>query len=912
MEITEIKAKLSIEAILGHYGLKTNKQNRLRCPFHDDKTPSMQIYPQSNTAYCFSANCKTHGRSLDVIEFILHKEDVSKHEALKMATQMITGGSLPLITPIPQTIKATVSTMVLMSKVELLTKLNNYFRNGLRSSPVAKSYCKSRGLDPNKVEVGFNGGQYHHGSRKDETLINACVEYGLLTQSQSPSRTGEIMYNVFGKNSLCFALKDENEQVVSLYFRCISENLKGTAPRHFYTKDRQGLYPNYPRTYLQKIILTESIIDAASLLQNSQISQDYGILALYGTNGLTQEHQTALQNIKTLEEIILFFDGDQAGREAVKKYAPMLKEMIPQAVISVAECPEGEDINSLLVSHEESVLGHLLETRSLFFSVEKKASIPAIKAENPVPQVEVEHRPFFSSSERRPTEKEASKTDTSGLFDTRNPFNLIYRTQTITYSIKGGIKGNLDSLKVSLQIINDHSKADYRAKLDLYEHKQVVATAQATAEKLHLNSSEIESDLGKLTSLLEDYRDSQEKLSESPEPQKTKVSESNTRACVNFLQQENLLERFNQLLGESGIVGEEANRLLLFVIATSYAMTQPLHALVQGSSGSGKTHLLLKVAGLMPQEDTITLTRVTENSFYNYGENDLKNKLLCMEDLDGMKDEAFLAFRELQSRGMLTSSTSIKDETGNIKGVVKTVRGPVATLSATTKGEIYEDNMSRCFLVAVDETAEQTQRIISYQNQLSAGLIDRQRQEQHKLFVQNCLRLLRPYEVINPFAGRLNLPPEAHKIRRLNELYQVFVRQITLLNQYQRQKDDKGRLIATKEDLQTACHIMFESIVLKVDELDGSLRLFYEKLKDYIQPKGREYEFTRREVRQALQVSKTQQHSYLTRLEELEYIKQSGGYINRGLHYKISHWDSYTALRAKIKDHLETQLAVIN
>jgi DNA primase len=282
-----------------------------------------------------------------------------------------------------------------------------------------------------------------------------------------------------------------------------------------------------------------------------------------------------------------------------------------------------------------------------------------------------------------------------------------------------------------------------------------------------------------------------------------------------------------------------------------------------------------------------------------------------MEDLDGMKDEAFLAFRELQSRGMLTSSTSIKDETGNIKGVVKTVRGPVATLSATTKGEIYEDNMSRCFLVAVDETAEQTQRIISYQNQLSAGLIDRQKQEQIKLFTQNCLRLLRPYEVVNPFAGRLNLPPEAHKIRRLNELYQVFVRQITLLNQFQRQKDDKGRLIATKEDLQTACQIMFESIVLKVDELDGSLRLFYENLKGYILPKGKEYEFTRREVRQALQVSKTQQHSYLTRLEELEYIKQSGGYVNRGLHYKISHWDSYTALRAKIKDHLEGQLTQI-
>jgi len=70
-------------------------------------------------------------------------------------------------------------------------------------------------------------------------------------------------------------------------------------------------------------------------------------------------------------------------------------------------------------------------------------------------------------------------------------------------------------------------------------------------------------------------------------------------------------------------------------------MPDTLHALVQGSSGSGKTHLILKVAQLMPPEDTITLTRVTDSSFYNYAENDLVNKLICMEDLDGMKEDAF-------------------------------------------------------------------------------------------------------------------------------------------------------------------------------------------------------------------------------------------------------------------------------
>jgi DNA primase len=448
------------------------------------------------------------------------------------------------------------------------------------------------------------------------------VQHGLLSVSSSPARTGEaerrpIAYNVFGKNCIVFALKDNLGQITGLYFRSIIENRnrKDATTRHFYLRDRKGLYPNYPPHYAEKLILTESIIDAASLLQNTQISHEYSILALYGTNGLTDEHQKAIKSIKNLEEIILFFDGDQAGREAVKKYAPMLKaggepQMVSQAKVSVANCPESEDINSLLISHESTVLEHILETRTSFiFSIEKE-KVPEIQLAVGVP---IEPQKTESSTSINLANPNSDGVASDNVLDTSNPFNLIYRTEAITYCIKGGIKGNLDSLKISVQIINNQNKSDYRAKLDLYENKQIVITAQATAEKLHLNHNQIESDLGVLTSLLEDYRDSQEPVNENAES-KVKVSESNTRACVNFLQQEKLLSRFNDLLGESGIIGEENNRLLLFVIASSYMMPSPLHALVQGSSGSGKTHLLLKIANLMPQEDTITLTRVTESS----------------------------------------------------------------------------------------------------------------------------------------------------------------------------------------------------------------------------------------------------------------------------------------------------------
>ncbi|MBI1836425.1 MAG: hypothetical protein HYR91_04080 [Flavobacteriia bacterium] len=277
-------------------------------------------------------------------------------------------------------------------------------------------------------------------------------------------------------------------------------------------------------------------------------------------------------------------------------------------------------------------------------------------------------------------------------------------------------------------------------------------------------------------------------------------------------------------------------------------MPDTLHALIQGSSGSGKTKLLKIISHLMPDEDVKRYTRVTDNSFYNQQEHFFVHKLLCFEDMDGLKEDAQLAVRELQSNEILITSTSVKDDNGSIRGGERVVRGPIASLGCTTKGETYEDNISRCFLVAVDESKEQTLRIIDYQNQLSAGLVDKDEQKKITASVQNCIRMLQPYEVINPYAGKIRLPENAHKIRRLNELYQSFVKQITLLNQYQRKTDSQRRLITQKEDLQTACDILFESIVLKVDELDGSLRLFYEKMKAYTKQKGNDYEFTQREI----------------------------------------------------------------
>jgi hypothetical protein len=235
----------------------------------------------------------------------------------------------------------------------------------------------------------------------------------------------------------------------------------------------------------------------------------------------------------------------------------------------------------------------------------------------------------------------------------------------------------------------------------------------------------------------------------------------------------------------------------------------------------------------------------------------------------------------------------------------------MASLCATTHGHIYEDNMSRLFIIAVDESPEQTARIIDYQSKLAAGIIKKEDETEAKEFLQNCVRMLKPYKVINPYADKIKLPEQAHKIRRLHELFLCFVKQITLINQYQRKKDAQGRLITEKEDLQTAVEIMFDSIFLKVDELDGSLRQFFENLKEYVLQKEnpQNYEFTQREIRQALNLSKSAIHRYLSSLIDLEYISVNGGYQNRGLKYKISYWDNVAKLREQIRQHLNNQLS---
>ncbi|WP_106914779.1 CHC2 zinc finger domain-containing protein [Chryseobacterium aurantiacum] len=781
MEIPKIKSLLTISNVLHYYGLKPDKNAKMCCPFHEDKTPSMQIYYKTQTAYCFSSNCKTHGKSMDVIDFIMHKESLSKHEAIKKAQEIIN----------PETRKNN-----RLSDTDFLNNMFQYFRNAISNSKPAKGYLEKRNLDNSLLEIGYNSGQFHHGERKTEELLKQALETGLLLdKGLINNRTKEKAYQVFGKCCICFALRNRKNEITGLYFR---STLNDDKHKHYYLKGRKGIYPGYPKSDTKKLILTEAIIDCASLLQIKEIRDNYSLISCFGTNGLNEEILKAIKELKDLDEIIFCFDNDEAGKKAVIKCSNLIMGQCNNVTLSVVEVPNN-DVNETLQLHDETIFTELLKKR----------------------------KDVFLSSEK-------NKSDEGS-----NPSN--------------------------------DTKSGTGLKHQFHENKG--------------------SSLSKATTSVDFTK---EKGNIPPE-----IPPKNS---IDFLQQKNLLQNLNQLIEKSGIIGEEQSRLLLFLITISYLNRSPLHGIVQGSSGSGKTHIISRIADLMPQEDVLRFTRITESSLYNWGEFDLFQKIIIIEDLDGLKEDALYALREFISNQVLRSSVTIKDRKGNNKSSHKVVKGQFSSLSATTKGELYEDNMNRSFIVAINESEEQTEKIISYQNRRNAGEIDRNIQEKAISFIQKLVRNLKHYEVINPFATQIQLPNNVKNKRRLNEMFQSIIKQITLIHQFQREVKN-GFLVTEIEDIETAVEILFESIILKIDELDGSLRQFFEKLKKAF----KEESFTRFDAMEVTGFKKTQLQFYLNDLVRLEYLKQIG-FANKGFKYKISYSDNIQRVRKDLKEEFVKQL----
>jgi len=282
--------------------------------------------------------------------------------------------------------------------------------------------------------------------------------------------------------------------------------------------------------------------------------------------------------------------------------------------------------------------------------------------------------------------------------------------------------------------------------------------------------------------------------------------------------------------------------------------------------------------------------------------------------LDGAENVLY-PLREIKSKKRITKTVVIKNTKGETRTVSLVVEGPVSVAGCTTKESLYEDNANRSFLIHIDESQEQDEKIMEYQRKLSAGKIDTTEERQIQEQLKNTQRVLQPVQIRNPYAEQLKIPNEVFKPRRTNAHYLAFIEAVTFYHQYQRERkidrnpDGSGQageeyIETTLEDIAAANQLMKEVLLRKSDPLTGACRNYFEWLKTWMK-KEKKTSFTNKEVRQAIRIHPSNQKRYMLQLQDYDYVDKIKGGKGQVHHYQITTTEDYERLKGGIESILD-------
>jgi CHAT domain-containing protein/predicted transcriptional regulator len=502
-------------------------------------------------------------------------------------------------------------------------------------------------------------------------------------------------------------------------------------------------------------------------------------------------------------------------------------------------------------------------------------------------------------------------------FTTTNPEQLIYENQVFTIEVLGGVRlEGLDRMRVTLKVsLNESEIPPLRHNLDLYNDTQLEKFIRKIADRLEVGTSVTAGTLAELTQALENYR--LEKIKEQNHEQINQskpLTEAEREAAIKNLQHEKLLEQTIADLQASGIQGETENALILLLAMTSRKTPDPISVICLAKSGTGKSYLMERVALCVPDEDKREHTQFTSNAFYYYKREEIRNKVFLIEDLEGALGVLF-PIRELQSKKRISKTITRKGKDGKLETITLIVEGPVCVIACTTKESIYEDNANRSILIYLNDSKEQDEKVMTYQKQHRAGLVNIYKEQEIQAKLQHMQKALQPIKVINPFAPLIDLPESFPKKRRALPILLNVIEAITFYHQYQReQQPDKDtgevQIETHPNDIENGFKYLKNVLLRRSDELTGAVRAFYELLKT-VTDKNELPKFKVKDIRTELKMPpRTIQH-YLKSLLEYGYVEITGGKQRLGYEYELISATTESQLQQSIEVHIKKVMDTI-
>jgi DNA primase len=471
---------------------------------------------------------------------------------------------------------------------------------------------------------------------------------------------------------------------------------------------------------------------------------------------------------------------------------------------------------------------------------------------------------------------------------------------------KIGKAASPESLRVNLLVSRD-AGAFHVDTLELYSARQRSAYVKQAAEELALEERIIKHELGVVLLKLEAHAEEQRKAAEL-EKQRSEMSDSERAAALELLRDPKLFDRILDDFRRAGVVGEETNKLVGYLAATSRKLDEPLAVIIQSSSAAGKSSLMDAVLSLMPEEERVQYSAMTGQSLFYMGETELAHKILAIVEEEGAERAAY-ALKLLQSEGELTIASTGKDPaTGRLVTQEYRVEGPVMIFLTTTAIEVDEELLNRCIVLTVDEGREQTRAIHDRQRlaRTLEGVVARKERARIQATHQNAQRLLRPLAVVNPYAPKLRFPDAQTRSRRDHVKYLALIEAIALLHQYQREvkeiehRGEKLRYIeVTTADIALANRLAHEVLGRSADELPPQTRRLLGLIEELVGSETKrlgiergDFRFSRRQLRERTDWGDTQLRVHLGRLVELEYLLAHRGRQGQSFCYELAWWSA--------------------
>jgi hypothetical protein len=355
---------------------------------------------------------------------------------------------------------------------------------------------------------------------------------------------------------------------------------------------------------------------------------------------------------------------------------------------------------------------------------------------------------------------------------------------------------------------------------------------------------------------------------------------------------------FDEILADFetiGYTGEQMNKLLCYIAAVSRKMEQPLSVMIQSRSAAGKSYLQDTVLSMVPEDDFVKYTRLTDQALFYKDKDSLKHKILAIEELNGMNGAVY-SIRSIQSAKKITIAYTGKDPvTGELKTQDNTVEGPLMVFITTTQVDIDGETASRFVFISIDESEEMTKKILAKQRQSQTmeGMINKLKSAEIIKKHQNANKLLKPLHVFNPYADLLTFTSKSLRARRDHTKYLNLILAIAYLFQYQRKRRSMDYSPAgggtgaksieyinvTLDDIEKANKIANEVLGRSLDELTPPSRNLLKLIREMVldrckenETKSCEYHFTRRDIREYSGWSDFQVKTHIRQLEELEYV----------------------------------------